>query len=148
MQKPKSVSFDPNATYLLVGCFGGLGRSLAIWMVERGARCLMFLSRTGATSQEASSIIRELHSIGAEPEVVQCNVTDSESLSGAISRIPKTRQLKGIVHAAMVAGVSTQISISCMIHSDYRAGLILRQLQLLPSSQRTSSESHWNNQPT
>ncbi|KAF2452119.1 putative polyketide synthase [Karstenula rhodostoma CBS 690.94] len=106
MQVPKRASFDPEATYLLVGCLGGLGRSLAVWMVERGARCLMFLSRSGATSPEASSIIGELQSMGAAPEVVQCSVTDLGSLSVAISQIPRTRPLKGIVHAAMVEGDS------------------------------------------
>ena len=36
--------FDPQATYVITGAFGGLGRSIARWMMKRNARHLLLLS--------------------------------------------------------------------------------------------------------
>ena len=102
------ATFDPNATYLLVGCLGGLGRSLSTWMVEQGARHLAFLSRSGTNKPEAVSIVEELVAAGAFPEVIQCNVTDLDALTSAVEHLSATRQVKGVIHAAMVEGVSFQ----------------------------------------
>ncbi|KAJ5961793.1 Polyketide synthase KR [Penicillium viridicatum] len=88
-------AFDP--TYLLVGCLGGLGRSLSAWMVEEGARHLAFLSRSGINKSKAISIMEELTAAGAHPEVIQCNLTDQKALASAVEKLPATRQVKGDV---------------------------------------------------
>ena len=41
-----TVALDPRGSYFLAGDLGGLGRSIATWMVEHGARSLIFLSRS------------------------------------------------------------------------------------------------------
>ncbi|THC98937.1 hypothetical protein EYZ11_001574 [Aspergillus tanneri] len=41
-----SVTFSPNASYLLIGCLGGLGRSLTRFMMERSAKHFAFVSRS------------------------------------------------------------------------------------------------------
>ncbi|KAJ9488614.1 hypothetical protein VN97_g4706 [Penicillium thymicola] len=46
-------TFDPNASYVLVGGFGGIGRSVARWMVTRGAKNFIFVARSGASSDPA-----------------------------------------------------------------------------------------------
>ncbi len=42
--------FDPNKAYILVGGLGGLGLEVAYWMVTRGARKLVLVSRSGMYS--------------------------------------------------------------------------------------------------
>ena len=42
--QPKSLRLHASAAYLLVGGLGGLGRAISVWMVEHGARHLIFLS--------------------------------------------------------------------------------------------------------
>lgn len=103
--------FNPTAAYVLVGCLGGLGRSLAVWMVERGARHLVFLSRTGAGTVESTSVIEELTSMGSNPTTIRCDVTDHDALKSAVDQISSQYPIKGVVHAAMVEGVSLEISI-------------------------------------
>ncbi|KAL7625750.1 hypothetical protein AAE478_004973 [Parahypoxylon ruwenzoriense] len=98
------ASFDPNATYVLIGCLGGLGRSLAVWMVDRGARHLVFLSRSGAEKTESALLMKELITMGADPEVIRCSVTDRDALVSAIEQISKHHSVKGVIHAAMVEG--------------------------------------------
>lgn len=77
-------------------------------MVEKGARHLAFLSRSGTNKPEAVSIMEELVAAGADPEVIQCNVADQKALASAVEKLTATRKVKGVIHAAMVEGVSFQ----------------------------------------
>ncbi|TGO19696.1 hypothetical protein BTUL_0003g01530 [Botrytis tulipae] len=54
---PSRLQPRSDASYLLIGCLGGLGRSLTSWMVERGARHLVFLSRSGTDSPSALALV-------------------------------------------------------------------------------------------
>ena len=106
LQPVTRASFDPSAAYLLVGCLGGLGRSLATWMVERGARHLIFFSRSGGHKPEAASILRDLAEAGAKPQVIRCDVTNEKDLVFAVEQVNTQLPIKGVIHAAMVEGVS------------------------------------------
>ena len=75
-------------------------------MVEKGARHLAFLSRSGTNKPEAVSIVEELVAAGAKPEVIQCNVANQKALVSAVQKLAATRQVKGVIHAAMVEGAS------------------------------------------
>ncbi|KAM3502999.1 hypothetical protein MY10362_004480 [Beauveria mimosiformis] len=104
-QSAVRAKFDPTAAYLLVGGLGGLGRSLAMWMVERGARHLVFLSRSGADRPEAVLLVKDLEAVGASPKVVCCDVTCKAAVASAVSDISARYQVKGVIHAAMVEGI-------------------------------------------
>ncbi|KAI1090751.1 hypothetical protein F5B19DRAFT_306371 [Rostrohypoxylon terebratum] len=54
--------FDSEKVCLLVGCFGGLGRSLSRWMATRGARNFVFLSRSGCDKPDAADLVLSLRS--------------------------------------------------------------------------------------
>ncbi|KIJ24979.1 hypothetical protein M422DRAFT_216980 [Sphaerobolus stellatus SS14] len=56
---PEMTTFNPRATYVLIGGVGGLGVSLASFMVERGARHIVLTSRSGSKTFEADDFIRE-----------------------------------------------------------------------------------------
>ncbi|KAI0003422.1 putative polyketide synthase [Xylariaceae sp. FL0662B] len=98
------ASFDPHSAYILVGCLGGLGQSLALWMVERGARHLIFISRSGIERPGSAVFIEELVSSGVKTEIIRCSVTDLSALTSAIERVSRKTLVKGVVHAAMVEG--------------------------------------------
>ncbi|KAI0853704.1 putative polyketide synthase [Daldinia vernicosa] len=98
------ASFDTNAAYILVGCLGGLGQSLANWMVERGAQHLIFLSRSGAERPGSTTFIEGLVRSGVQTEIIRCSVTDRDALTSVIERVSSKTLVKGVVHAAMVEG--------------------------------------------
>ncbi|KAI1095495.1 hypothetical protein F5B19DRAFT_503698 [Rostrohypoxylon terebratum] len=100
------VYFDKNAAYILAGCLGGLGQSLAHWMVERGARHLIFLSRSDAERPGLALLLGGLARSGVNTEIIQCSVADRQTLTSAIERISNKTVIKGVVHAAMVEGDS------------------------------------------
>nr|RBQ99445.1 hypothetical protein FVER53263_20062 [Fusarium verticillioides] len=93
------IQFDPLASYLLVGGLGGLGRALAVWLVERGARHLVFLSRSrgGMTGNKLSV---ELEAMGCSVIVVKGSVNNLQDVEEAISKAPYP--FKGVFHLAMV----------------------------------------------
>ncbi|OJJ07905.1 hypothetical protein ASPVEDRAFT_89138 [Aspergillus versicolor CBS 583.65] len=52
--------FSPTLTYFLVGGLGGVGRAIVTWMVGRGARHFLLLSRSAGTTEQDQSFRREL----------------------------------------------------------------------------------------
>nr|D2E9X0.1 RecName: Full=Reducing polyketide synthase DEP5; AltName: Full=Depudecin biosynthesis cluster protein 1 [Alternaria brassicicola]ACZ57548.1 polyketide synthase [Alternaria brassicicola] len=96
------LSLPPDATYLLVGCLGGLGRSLTSWMMKHGARNFAFLSRSGMDSEQAAILVNNLETRGANVQVFRGDATVKEDVEEAVRSIPADRPLRGVVHAAMV----------------------------------------------
>ena len=90
---------SPEKTYFLVGCLGGLGASLAKWMLARGARKFVFQGRSGADRPAARRLVEDLQSLGAEVTVVRGDVGSKEDVQRAINSIPGV--LGGVVQAAM-----------------------------------------------
>jgi acyl transferase domain-containing protein/NADPH:quinone reductase-like Zn-dependent oxidoreductase len=101
------VSFRSDASYLLVGCLGGLGRSLTSWMMKHGARHFAFLSRSGADAHAASMLVKSLKDVGMDVLVIRGDATVKEDVRTAITSIPARYPVRGIIHAAMVLRVST-----------------------------------------
>ncbi|PCG91451.1 Acyl transferase/acyl hydrolase/lysophospholipase [Penicillium occitanis (nom. inval.)] len=82
-----TLRFSPDATYFLVGCLGGLGRSLTSWMTENGARHFAFLGRSER---------------GIHCQVIRGDVASKEDVERAVASIPKEHPIRGVVQAAMV----------------------------------------------
>ena len=92
---------DPERTVLLSGATGGLGVLVARRLVERhGARRLLLLGRRGPAADGAEELRAELEALGAEVEIVACDLSDRESLRGVLDSIPPERPLGAVVHAA------------------------------------------------
>ena len=107
-QKPKS-QFDANASYVIAGGLGGLGRSVARWMASRGAKNLILLSRRGAAHPSAIDFIKELESICDKVSAPPCDVTDEETLKKVINEcLSHMPPIKGCVQGSMVLKVSTR----------------------------------------
>jgi hypothetical protein len=79
------VQFNPEATYLLIGGLGGLGRSLLMWMVSRGARYFISMSRSGANTESARAAVKQLEDAGANVLIVKGDVSKKEDIAKAIS---------------------------------------------------------------
>ena len=85
MKAKPTYTFDANASYLITGAFGGIGRSIASWLARRGARNLILLSRSGPSSAAASSLLLELRSSGIRVEAPVCDITKYDVLARTIS---------------------------------------------------------------
>ncbi|KAF2177784.1 polyketide synthase [Zopfia rhizophila CBS 207.26] len=94
--------FDPEKVYLLIGCLGGLGRSLSRWMMGRGARRFVFVGRSGADKPSARELISRLESAGATVGVVRGDVSNADDVIAAVQAcLDMGRPVGGVVQAAM-----------------------------------------------
>ncbi|KAI0467334.1 hypothetical protein F4859DRAFT_495046 [Xylaria cf. heliscus] len=100
--KSKQLRLLPDATYLLVGCLGGLGRSLTRWMMECGARHFAFISRSGVDKPEAARLIADIQLSGASTQVLRADASDEKTVAEIVTTLQTQRPIRGVVHAAMV----------------------------------------------
>jgi len=90
-----------DATYLITGGLGGLGLTVARWMVGRGARHLVVLGRS-APGEEAQAVLAELTAAGATIKAARADVADRGQLAGVLTDIATTMPpLAGVIHAAV-----------------------------------------------
>lgn len=105
-KKPMQL-LKANATYVLIGGTGGLGRSMARWMVSRGARHLVLVSRSGSATGKVKELIEEVAEVGAKVIIQRCDVANpaevEELVNFGLERMPPIR---GLIHGAMVLRVS------------------------------------------
>jgi len=96
-----SVLFRQDGTYLITGGFGVLGLILARHLINKGARHLVLVGRSGSSSP-SRQVLDELRSSGAEIREMKCDVSQEEDVATVLAQI-KNRMppLRGIIHAAM-----------------------------------------------
>ncbi len=113
-----AVSFRKDASYLITGGLGGLGRKLALWMAERGAGHLVLVGRTGLPersgwdnlpeedpARRTVDAIRAAERCGAQVSVERVDVGSPESVSSLLQQIRASgKPLAGIVHCATGIG--------------------------------------------
>ncbi|PTL76611.1 type I polyketide synthase [Vitiosangium sp. GDMCC 1.1324] len=96
------VQFKSDATYLLTGGLGGLGLTVAKWMVEKGARNLVLMGRREPT-EAARQVLQGLEKAGALVVVERADVSQREQVEAVLKRMEKVLPpLKGVLHAAVV----------------------------------------------
>lgn len=91
---------DPEATYMIVGGTRGLGRSVATFLVERGARHLLLFSRSTGKDYESKSFMQELQSMDCSVSAVAGSVTNMSDVQRAIQTA--VRPIKGVFQLSMV----------------------------------------------
>ncbi|KAI0201207.1 hypothetical protein F4808DRAFT_469860 [Astrocystis sublimbata] len=93
--------FDPCASYIIAGGFGGLGRAVLSWMASRGAKNIIVPSRSGSSSTAAKKTILAL--IGVNIYAPICDVGDAEITSTMLKECAQLMPpIKGCINAAMV----------------------------------------------
>jgi len=108
--------FDSKKTYLVVGGLGGLGRTLAEWMIRKGARSLAFMSRSGTSSAQAIDTVSWLEARDIKVRVWCADVTNYVAVKECIDSLGT--QLAGVFHAAMVLQDSP---LDSMTHQQWQA---------------------------
>ncbi|KAJ8122347.1 hypothetical protein ONZ43_g1436 [Nemania bipapillata] len=98
--RPRQLVFGENASYLLVGGLGGLGRAIALWMAEHNAKDLVFLSRSAGTDPQHESFVKELRSMGCRAQLVKGDVSRLEDVQAAF--MSAAYPVKGVFQMTMV----------------------------------------------
>ena len=89
--------------YLITGAFGGFGKVLAQWLVECGARHLVLVGRSSASTADAEAFAQDLRARGAEVRIVRADVGSAADVARLVSEIREGgHPLRGVFHLAMV----------------------------------------------
>lgn len=102
--KRMSWKFDPRASYVVAGGFGGLGRAISKWMADRGAKHLIILSRSGPASEAAADLVQSLTTRGVTVLAPKCDVSSKNSFEAALKECASRAMppIKGCINATMV----------------------------------------------
>ncbi len=100
-EEEEAPRLDPERTVLITGATGGLGSLLARHLAEHhGARRLLLLSRGGPRAEGAKELQADLGALGAEAQILACDVSDPKALAKAIAKAPKAHPLGAVFHCA------------------------------------------------
>lgn len=99
----RALSLRPDASYLVTGGVSGFGLATAKWLIEKGARTLVLVSRSGAATAAARAAVAEMEASGVRVVVAKADVADADALAAVIGRCGSDLPaLRGVIHAAMV----------------------------------------------
>ena len=99
----RELRLRQDASYLLVGGLGGLGRAIATWMVECGAQKLIFLSRSAGKSGEDQAFFRELEMQGCSAQAFAGSVSELTDVKYVVKHA--SAPVAGVMHMSMVLKV-------------------------------------------
>ncbi|WP_406239436.1 type I polyketide synthase [Nocardia sp. NBC_01009] len=104
-------------TALITGGTGALGAAVSRHLVKYyHVPRLILVSRSGLAADGAHELRRELLDSGAKSvEIIDCDISDRESLSVALKKVPSDYPLSLIIHAA---GVLADSAIASMTDDD------------------------------
>lgn len=103
--------FRSDATYLVTGGLGALGKTVARWMVDQGARHLILLGRN-INHASLGEAIPDLEKLRGTLHVAAVDVSTYESLATVIDGIEPSLPLRGVVHAAGVLDDGTLLQLN------------------------------------
>ncbi|KAI1658919.1 KR domain-containing protein [Daldinia decipiens] len=94
----------PDATYIIPGGMGGLGRPLIMWMAKNGARNLVTTSRSGAKDSRAQKLLQELSIMGVRMKVFAADVGCAEQCQDVLNDLSKEKfpPVRGVIIMSMV----------------------------------------------
>lgn len=132
--------FSRDASYVISGGFGGLGKSAARWLVARGAKHLLLLSRSGPQTDADSVFIKELESRGVNVKAPCCDITKFLELSKVLEEYSaEMPPIRGCIQGAMVLRVSPNMQIRDVQLTNYLVGSILLRYELFRVGAESSS---------
>jgi acyl transferase domain-containing protein/NADPH:quinone reductase-like Zn-dependent oxidoreductase len=99
-----------DASYLLIGGLGGIGRAIALWMIEWGARNLIFVSPSGLDKEKAKECVEMLKDKGASVSVFKGDAAKLEDVDRVLENVKSLPPIRGVVNAAMVPKVRSHYS--------------------------------------
>jgi acyl transferase domain-containing protein/NADPH:quinone reductase-like Zn-dependent oxidoreductase/acyl carrier protein/NADP-dependent 3-hydroxy acid dehydrogenase YdfG len=98
----KPIEIRGDATYLITGGLGGLGRRIAEWLVERGARHLVLMSRR-PPNESAAMQIAAFEQRGVRVRACQVDAANLTEITALVAEINgSSAPLAGVIHAAGV----------------------------------------------
>ena len=95
--RKKRVTIRKDAAYIITGGAGVLGMLLAKWLVEKGARHIVLVGRSGLKKHHRKQF-EQLRAVAPGVEYVRADVSRFEEMQSLVSGLKQP--LRGVIHAA------------------------------------------------
>jgi NADPH:quinone reductase-like Zn-dependent oxidoreductase/acyl carrier protein len=124
------LTLHADASYLVTGGARGFGLRTAKWLVDKGARHVVLLSRsaTDTTDLESLALLEQMQDAGASITTLACDVTDLTRLKACVEGL--AQPVKGVIHAAAVIEDSLAVNLNASLLHKVLAPKILGALNL------------------
>ncbi|KAL7783077.1 hypothetical protein V8C37DRAFT_397515 [Trichoderma ceciliae] len=104
-QIPVEASYEEtqlcnSGAHLFIGGLGGLGLAISRWLAERGAKHIVYLSRSAGLKPEDLNFTKELAALGCQVTLVTGDVTRYADVIRAVKAAGK--RISGVLQASMV----------------------------------------------
>jgi nucleoside-diphosphate-sugar epimerase len=97
---PSQLRLKEDRSYLITGGTSGLGLRLAIFLVERGARHLVLVSRSGPKSTEDHAIVSDLQRRGTTVSIESGDISNARMVGFLFHPDRAWPPIVGIIHSA------------------------------------------------
>ncbi|KAK0620712.1 hypothetical protein B0T14DRAFT_432757 [Immersiella caudata] len=105
LPRTKAVRLRSDASYMVVGGFGGIGRSICRWLAEQGAEQLVVVSRSANNAEKTRRLQSELDDLPHEVKVtaIGCDISNTSQLKKELDayRASGAPAIRGIIHGGM-----------------------------------------------
>jgi len=100
------IAIDPDASYLVTGGAGRLGVALTAWLIDQGARRIVWLARRGVAGLPASqrSRLDAWRARGVELVAPAGDATRADDVARAVADAEALGPLRGVIHAVGSGG--------------------------------------------
>lgn len=89
-------------SYIITGGLGGFGLELTRWLIERGARNLVLVSRSGVRQQYQRYCIEQFELSGVKVHISTANIVTMDGVNQLFKEASSMAPIGGIFHLAMV----------------------------------------------
>lgn len=101
--KKETKAIRADGTYLITGGTRGVGLEMAKWLVSKGARNLVLISKSGPVHDEAKHATMVMKSKGICLKACAVDVTDDSEIQKLFAEIEaEMPPVRGVIHGAMV----------------------------------------------
>ena len=95
------------SSYVLIGGLGGLGRAVSTWMVECGAKHLIYVSRSAGISMDDESFLHELQVQGCRTQTFAGDDADSSLVTKVVQNA--ANPIAGVIQMSMILKVNLSV---------------------------------------
>ncbi|KAL8954648.1 MAG: hypothetical protein Q9183_007000, partial [Haloplaca sp. 2 TL-2023] len=118
-QQPKA-RLTAHASYLLVG---SIGQSMAVWMIEHGAKNLILLAHQGETVDHMPDFVEQIQEAGCRVKAISCDISSILELGGALEACQQEGfpPVRGILHGTQ--DLQKDSILEHMSYDDYNSAI-------------------------
>jgi NAD(P)-dependent dehydrogenase (short-subunit alcohol dehydrogenase family) len=106
------ANLSPEASYLIVGGLGGIGRSVAEHFARLGAKSLILISRHAESQPQSKALIKALNQAGCDIRIRNCDVGNALDFARVLKECSDIPPIRGVIQAAMVLSVSNAMCVA------------------------------------